>query len=69
LQRGRALLASWVDEQRGSDGRDPHDNVMREGGPFHVRGELPAYADRLRSTGRSTLADTLLNRAAPCLDL
>jgi hypothetical protein len=38
---------------------------MREGGPFHVRGQLPGYAERLRATGRGTLADDLLGRAAP----
>jgi hypothetical protein len=26
--------------------------VLREGGPFHTRGELPAYLGRLRASGR-----------------
>jgi choline-sulfatase len=43
-------------------GRDPLENVMLEGGPFHVRGELPAYLERLRATGRSELAQALMER-------
>jgi hypothetical protein len=35
--------------------------VMREGGPFHTRGELPAYLKRLEATGRKHHA---LNLAA-----
>jgi arylsulfatase A-like enzyme len=65
LARGRALLAAWLEAQLAGGARDPHDNVMREGGPFHVRGQLPAYAARLRETGRAALADLLTTRAAP----
>jgi arylsulfatase A-like enzyme len=65
LARARDLLGLWLDEQVGASGRDPHDNVMREGGPFHVRGQLPAYAQRLHATGRGALADELLGRAVP----
>ena len=35
---------------------------MAEGGPFHCRGELPAYLDRLRATGRGAWADRLAER-------
>jgi arylsulfatase A-like enzyme len=38
---------------------DPLQTVMREGGPYHCRGELPAYLDRLRATGRGQHADRL----------
>jgi arylsulfatase A-like enzyme len=65
LAKGRMLLAEWMREQLGDGGRDPHDNVMREGGPFHVRGHLPEYAARLRATGRGGLADRLLSRSEP----
>jgi choline-sulfatase len=34
--------------------------VIREGGPFHTRGLLHAYADRLRDSGRDAAADRLL---------
>ena len=40
-------------------GRDPLQNVIAEGGPFHVRGALPAYSKRLRETGRTQWADVL----------
>ena len=40
-------------------GRDPLENVVHEGGPFHVRGELPAYLQRLRATGRADQAALL----------
>ena len=38
---------------------DPIATVLREGGPFHCRGELPAYLDRLRETGREAWAEEL----------
>jgi choline-sulfatase len=36
--------------------------VLLEGGPFHVRGELPGYLERLRATGRGELAAALTER-------
>lgn len=64
LQIGRDKLLSWhaammVDAARG---RDPHDNVMAEGGPYHVRGKLDAYLERLRQTQRAGLADELAEK-------
>ena len=61
LARGRDLLAGWRGDMMAgaAGGRDPHDNVMAEGGPFHVRGQLPDYLKRLRATGRSAVADEL----------
>ena len=35
------------------------DRFGREGGPFHVRGQLPGYLARLRETGRGRWADLL----------
>jgi len=51
----------WREEMLDSSvtGIDPHDTVMAEGGPFHAWGELPAYLERLRETGRAPLADQL----------
>jgi choline-sulfatase len=62
--RGRELLAGWLAAMLPSAarGRDPHDNVMAEGGPYHVRGQLAPYLDRLRITERSPLADQLIAR-------
>ena len=43
-------------------GIDPLDVVLTEGGPWHVRGRLLEYAERLRATGRGQWADVLLAR-------
>jgi choline-sulfatase len=58
LERGAGILRGWRAEMLpgAARGRDPHQNVMAEGGPFHVRGQLPAYLKRLRETGRESLA-------------
>jgi arylsulfatase A-like enzyme len=59
--RGLTLLSQWHAAMlRGAArGRDPLENVVLEGGPFHVRGELPRYLERLRATGRGELAAAL----------
>lgn len=35
---------------------------MKEGGPFHCRGELSKYIDRLEKTGRKEGANELRKR-------
>jgi arylsulfatase A-like enzyme len=64
VAEGRDLLASWTSDQlaRSFSPVDPMEIVMAEGGPFHCRGELPAYLERLRATGRSVWADRLAER-------
>ena len=64
VAQGRNRLAAWLDEQRHSAGpvEDPMQTVLAEGGPYHCRGELPAYLDRLRNTGRAAWADRLAAR-------
>ncbi|HKI75166.1 MAG TPA: hypothetical protein VJ998_10995, partial [Pseudomonadales bacterium] len=64
--KGLALLGEWhglmmADAARG---RDPLVHVIEEGGPFHVKGELPAYLKRLRDTDRSAYADALESKYA-----
>jgi len=63
-ERAAGILRAWRDAllPGAARGRDPHDNVMAEGGPFHVRGQLPRYLERLRATGRGPLADRLAAR-------
>lgn len=58
---GRSLLAQWLDDNlaTAAGGKDPHDNVMLEGGPFHVRGALPGYLQRLHDTDRADCAQAL----------
>ncbi len=48
------LLTVWHDQQMRQvpDGVDPLWTVLREGGPYHSRGYLPAYCERLQRTGR-----------------
>jgi arylsulfatase A-like enzyme len=41
---------------------DPMMTVLREGGPFYTRGQLPKYLKRLRETGRAQHAEKLAAR-------
>ena len=63
--RARSLLDEWTAAQLARSGaEDPIDTVLAEGGPYHTRGHLPAYLQRLRDTGRSGWADLLAERHA-----
>lgn len=66
VDRAMRLLAEWEREVFLSSlyNVDPLMTVLREGGPFHVRGQLPSYLERLRSTGRRVAADCLESRYA-----
>jgi choline-sulfatase len=61
VQEAMALLAEWQHEQMlsATTDVDPMLTVLREGGPYHTRGTLPAYASHLRATGRSQHAARL----------
>lgn len=57
-------LSEWHDEQMASM---PYDNdpiwtVMKEGGPYHTRGRLKSFCERLERTGRREVAKTLRER-------
>jgi arylsulfatase A-like enzyme len=56
-----ALLAQWQRKQmiRSNYDVDPLMTVMREGGSFYTRGELPRYLERLKATGRAQHAARL----------
>ena len=58
---GESKLGRWYEEMMvdAARGRDPLLNVIEEGGPYHVRGQLDDYLVRLRETGRSKMADQL----------
>ncbi len=62
--RGLALLEAWHAEMMATaDGDvDPLWTVIREGGPFHTRGALEAYCERLRASGRAHHAEALMKR-------
>jgi len=56
------LLEQWHGEMMASSlhAADPMWIVMREGGPFHTRGRVRQYVERLRETNRAHHADKLL---------
>lgn len=76
VEDGRALLDRWLDERRreaacGENGGDPTSEVettdplqavIREGGPYHIRGRAGPYAEYLRSKGRTEQAERLERR-------
>jgi len=64
VAQGMSLLAAWHDEMALTSRHDvdPMLTVLREGGPFHTRGTLPAYLARLRATGRAQHAERLARR-------
>ncbi len=57
-------LNEWHDTMMASmpHATDPLWTVMREGGPYHTRGHLAAYLERLRATGRADKAVQLIRR-------
>ena len=67
VQDALGLLQRWQSEMLATSrtGIDPLQTVIQEGGPFHVRGQLPGYLARLRATGRAAWADRLAQRHAP----
>jgi choline-sulfatase len=64
VQKALSLLEDWYAANMRSSAHnvDPLMTVLREGGPFHTRGELPAYLERLRATGRAHHAERLAAR-------
>ena len=64
VNQGLALLDAWQAEMMISSNSnvDPLWTVMREGGPFHSRGWLNDYCQRLRDSGRAALAERVMAR-------
>jgi arylsulfatase A-like enzyme len=62
VEKGIECLESWLSEMVAVTGQDtdPMWTVLQEGGPFHVRGDLDRYVERLRATGRGLHAARLL---------
>ncbi len=62
--RAMTMLGDWQADmmRRSHTNVDPLMTVLREGGPFHTRGELPGYLERLRATGRAEHAQRLAAR-------
>ncbi|SFE22545.1 Arylsulfatase A [Paenibacillus algorifonticola] len=57
-------LNQWHDEhmRRSGDDRDPLWTVIKEGGPFHAKGYLTGYIQRLEETGRGQHVEELKRR-------
>lgn len=66
VSRALAELERWHAEMMRDHptGIDPMWTVLREGGPWHVRGQLRRYLERLRATGRESGAEQLAARHA-----
>lgn len=62
--QGARLLVNWHEDRMAAipDGIDPIWTVMREGGPFHSKGVLPKYCERLEATGRGEWVAELKKR-------
>lgn len=60
--RAAAMLDAWRAEMLGRRATDPMDTVLREGGPFHARGHLRKYCERLKETGRGGAVEELKRR-------
>ncbi len=61
-EKAKHLLDDWLAKNLGGPQKDPLDEVLREGGPFHVRGKLGTYLTRLRETGREDWAARLASK-------
>ena len=61
VHKALALLSEWQQQMmiRSRHDVDPLMTVMREGGPFYTRNELPQYLERLKASGRAHHAERL----------
>ncbi len=66
VQKGRALLADWQYRMAMTSAHDvdPIMTTLREGGPLYMRGQLPAYMEHLKATGREQWAKWLAEHGA-----
>ncbi|MGG6312764.1 sulfatase family protein [Paenibacillus macerans] len=58
------LLNEWHDQmmRNMAHDTDPLWTVMKEGGPYHAKGQLKQYAQRLKETGRAQAIPELMRR-------
>ncbi|HZT43391.1 MAG TPA: sulfatase [Chthonomonadaceae bacterium] len=61
VREAMSRLEAWNARmmQTATHPEDPMWTVLAEGGPLHTRGHLPAYLERLRTTGRAPWAEIL----------
>jgi len=67
VEKGISLLREWHNAVMASATHkvDPLNTVMAEGGPYHVRDQGSAYIERLKTTGRTEIADRFARRHQP----
>lgn len=67
VAHGVAILRTWRDGVLKSSRQptDSLDTVMAEDGPYHVRNQCLAYTERLRKTGRESIASRFVAREKP----
>jgi hypothetical protein len=64
VEKGVELLETWQKNmmQDNSSNIDPMETVLKEGGPFHTRGTLKYYLNRLKKSGREDMVKVILDR-------
>jgi arylsulfatase A-like enzyme len=64
VNQAMGMLSEWYHQMATTSrhNQDPMMTVLREGGPFHTRGHLPAYLERLQATDRAQHAERLAAR-------
>ena len=64
VREGAHLLAEWHAEMQRTarHPEDPLQRVLIEGGPYHAKGQLPGWVERLEATGREWQAAALRER-------
>ena len=67
IEKGLGLLNSWQKQmmEKSPYKIDPMETVLKEGGPFHTRGQLKTYLKRLIKTGREDMVKKIQDRKEP----
>lgn len=66
---GSHIYQKWFDEMMSKNQStvDPMQTVLREGGPYHTKGKLSGYIERLEKTERKKAAKMLKEKYRECL--
>ncbi|MFW9867333.1 MAG: sulfatase/phosphatase domain-containing protein, partial [Candidatus Thorarchaeota archaeon] len=64
VKMGLKHLETWHNEMLGDQhySEDPMETVLREGGPFHTRGQMKGYLKHLEKSGRGEMVKIIKNR-------
>lgn len=65
VHEGAFLMEKWLSKQMETNAKngfgDPIWTVIGEGGPYHVKGKLESYMERLKKTGRGEQVEAILS--------